>query len=185
MPNLSQNPRVYRDIDNYNMFVPFDSLPDHSRLWIYQSSKKFSSSELATISESLTSFTSRWRAHGEPLNASFKIVYDQFVLLAVDEEVHAASGCSIDDSTRVLKEISSSIGIDLFDRSRAAFMVDSEVITIPISALKKGYLEGIWDRQSLFVNTLISKRGDVRNGLLVPAGLTWLNRYLPIENVAG
>ncbi|MEO5975612.1 MAG: hypothetical protein ABIS36_00985 [Chryseolinea sp.] len=167
------------------MFVPFDSLPDHSRLWIYQSPKKISSSDSSTISESLTSFTSRWSAHGEPLNASFQILYDQFVLLAVDEEVHAASGCSIDDSARVIKEIGSRIGVDLFDRSSVAFLVNSKVITIPLASLNKEYAAGLWTRQSLLVNTLLLRKGDVKNGLLVPAELTWLKRYLPIEKVVG
>jgi len=35
------------------MYIPFDELPGHSRVWIYQSNRKFSDEEIAEI-EALT-----------------------------------------------------------------------------------------------------------------------------------
>ena len=38
------------------MYVPFDNLPEESRIWIYQSNRKFSDEEIAEIENDLKSF---------------------------------------------------------------------------------------------------------------------------------
>ena len=78
------------------MFVPFETLPIHTRVWVYQANRKISSSEKNIISTVLTSFTQEWQVHGQPMKASFHLYYDQFIVLAADEGFNAASGCSID-----------------------------------------------------------------------------------------
>ncbi len=49
------------------MYVPFDTLPDESRIWIYQSSRKFQENEIALITNRLEQFIAQWAAHGKPL----------------------------------------------------------------------------------------------------------------------
>lgn len=167
------------------MFTPFESLPDHSRIWIYQSDRKFNSEEITVISAALSTFTERWNAHGVPLKSSFDIRFDQFILLAADENSNAASGCSIDDSVRIIKDLGQKLSVDLFDRTLIAFKKQEGVITIPLADLRKKFEEGIWNKQTLFINNLINSKGDLLTGWLVPAELTWLKRYLPRETVAG
>jgi hypothetical protein len=71
----------------------------------YQATRPFNSSELSIISDDFLRFTNSWAAHGIPLNAGFDIRFNQFVILAADEYVQQASGCSIDDSVRKVKEL--------------------------------------------------------------------------------
>ena len=165
------------------MLVPFESLPDHSRIWIYQSNRKFNSQEIIIISELLSSFLKGWNAHGVSLKSSFDIRFNQFVILAADENSNAASGCSIDDSVRVVKELAEKLGVDFFDRALIAFKKQEEVITIPVPDLKKKYQDGVWNNQTLLINNLVNMKGDLNKGWLVPAELTWLKRYLPKETV--
>ena len=167
------------------MLLPFDKLPDHSRLWIYQASRSLNSGEVSIISDKLSAFTSEWSAHGIPLKASFDIRFNQFVILAADEHQQEASGCSIDDSVRTVKEIEETIGnVDLFDRRRIAFLKTNDVITIPMEDLKKEFNNGVWHGGTLVFNNLISKKGELTSGWLVPAEITWLKRYLPSETIA-
>jgi hypothetical protein len=77
------------------MFVPFDSLPEESKIWIYQSNRKFSDEEIQEIEKDLTSFLEDWSAHGQQLEASFVTKYNRFIIIAVNQEVQAATGCSI------------------------------------------------------------------------------------------
>jgi hypothetical protein len=44
------------------MLVPFSDLPDHSRVWIYQSSRKFSDEEVSVIQEQMDLFLAQWTA---------------------------------------------------------------------------------------------------------------------------
>jgi hypothetical protein len=161
------------------MFVPFESLPDTSRIWIYQANRKFILPELSAISDALMAFSQQWNAHGISLLSSFEIPFDQFIILAVDENSNAASGCSIDDSVRMIKTLGEKLGVELFDRTKIAFKLDSGIVTIPLEELKGKYFEGLWNNQTLVVNNLISSKGELAGGWLIPAEQTWIKRYLP------
>jgi len=166
------------------MILPFEKLPDHSRIWIYQAARPFNSSELSIISDELSAFTDSWAAHGIPLNAGFDIRFNQFVILAADEHVQEASGCSIDDSVRKVKELGEKMGVDLFDRRQIAFLTGSKVITVQMENLKRDFSNGVWDAGTLVFNNVITKKGELATGWLLPADSTWLKRYLPSETVA-
>ena len=166
------------------MYLPFDNLPEHSRIWIYQANRRLNSDEISIISDELSAFTSGWTAHGIPLSSSFDIRFNQFVLLAADENVQEASGCSIDDSVRKVKELEQKIKVDLFDRTCIAFLKDKDVITVPMNNLKGEYGRGVWRGSTLVFNNVITEKGELKTGWLVPAEITWLKRYLPSETLA-
>jgi hypothetical protein len=167
------------------MLVDFALLNPHSRVWIYQSKRKFTPAEKGIISESLSSFTRDWKAHGIPLTSSFDIKLDSFIVLAVDEEAHGASGCSIDGSTRAVKELEAKLGLPLFDRAQASFVRGEEVTTFPLKDLKGAAQSGEWNADTLSVNTLVATKGELDSSFVVPAGTTWLKRYLPEAHISG
>jgi hypothetical protein len=166
------------------MFVPFKEISPDSRLWIYQSNRKLTSQENTIIAGNLKLFVDQWDAHGQPLKASFDIFYNQFIILVADETHHAASGCSIDASVRTIKAVEQQVGIQLFDRSKVAFKTDNLVLVYGLPELKQRYLEGVWNESTLTFNNLITVKGQLENEWIVPAGNTWLKRYVPIVKVA-
>lgn len=166
------------------MYLQFDILPDHSRIWIYQANRAFNSRDVSIISDELSAFTSGWSAHGVPLRSSFDIRFNQFVILTADENAQEASGCSIDDSVRKIKELEQKIGVDLFDRKCIAFLKDKDVITLPMNDLKVEYSKGVWQGDTLVFNNVITRKGELNTGWLIPAETTWLKRYLPSETIA-
>lgn len=165
------------------MYVSFDLLPDHARIWIYQADRKISSSESDIISRELTSFTEQWQVHGNPMRASFKLFFNQFVVLAADEGYNAASGCSIDDSVRALKNIGAQCGLDFFNRASVAFKINQNIEQILSSSLKQKYKDGLWNEKSLVFNNAITRKEELEDGWILPASKTWLNRYLTSETV--
>jgi hypothetical protein len=160
------------------MFVEFDSLQDSSRVWVYQSVRKFTESEENAISQALESFTQQWAAHGQPLKSSFKILYHQFIVLAADESFNAASGCSIDDSVHVIKEIDHRYALSLFDRTLVAFLKDDAVMVVRLNELSESLASGSWHQDMPVFNNLVSTKGEMSAGWIVPAKQTWLKRYL-------
>ena len=167
------------------MYVPFEKIQDSSRIWIYQANRKFNSAEFKIISDALAAFTEGWLVHGSPMQASFSLKYDQFIIIAADEDANAASGCSIDDSVRTLKRLGSELAIDFFDRTLVAFKKDEHVFTIPASDLKAKLTDGAWNSDTLLFNNLVNTKRDLTQTWLVPAGSSWLKRYLPKQTVAG
>jgi hypothetical protein len=165
------------------MYVPFESLPDTARVWVYQADRKLSSDEVKTISSWLTSFTDQWAAHNQPLRASFTVKDEHFIVLAVDEQYNEASGCSIDTSARMMQMISEKTGIDFFTRTNVAFWINNTVQLIRVAELSRKRDEGFWDAHSLMYNTAVVTVGDLKTNWLVRASESWLKRYLKTQNV--
>ncbi len=69
------------------MYTPFQNLPSSARVWIYQGDRKLSENELTIITDHLKLFTERWQTHGKPMISSFEIRFDQFVVIAADEDL--------------------------------------------------------------------------------------------------
>lgn len=160
------------------MYVPFESLPSNARVWIFQSSRPFTDRELELISDRLKSFTDEWNVHGMGLNTSFSISHRQFIVLSADESSQTASGCSIDSSVRVLKEIEQSLGVSLFDRDQVAFKTSEGVLTIPLAKLKENFANGILQEDTLTFYNLVNTKAQLEREWLVPVKDTWVKRYL-------
>ncbi len=165
------------------MFVPFQSLPDYARIWIYQSNKKLDAKSIAILSERLKTFTENWTVHGHPMHASFDIRFDRFVILAANEGINAASGCSIDSSVRTLKEVGQLLDVDFFDRSEVIFKKGDDVLALSISTLKNTLANEEWSADTLVFHNLITEKSQLKTAWLIPSKTSWLKRYLPTEAV--
>ena len=89
------------------MYVPFEEIPDHARVWIYQANRPLSDTETQQAQQWGRQFVEQWAAHGQGLRASVTVLHHHFLVIALDEQHHAASGCSIDSSVgfvRILEE---------------------------------------------------------------------------------
>lgn len=108
------------------------------RVIIYPASRPFSPKESKVITEKLYDFLATWAAHGKPLSSSFKIEKNQFIVVCVDEEKEAASGCSIDSLGGVMREIDNEFQLGLFDRMKASFMENGEIKTMKLQDFRNG-----------------------------------------------
>lgn len=163
------------------MYVPFDQLPDHSRLWIYQSDRPFSQEEQLQISVVLKAFCEQWNAHGQHLNSSFDIRYDRFIILSVDEGVHAASGCSIDSSVAVIRQIAERFGVDMFNRLDQALLLDGQVVLKNLAEIKKELAAESLSEDTKVFNNLVKDLAEFKSGWIVPIAESWLSRFVPVN----
>ena len=166
------------------MLIAIEKLPPQARIWIYQADRAFSADEERSISDSLVNFCSQWEAHGEPLQTSFKIDYHQFVILAVDESLAGASGCSIDGSVRVLKELGNQLTIDFFDRSRVAFLENGKINSYPLAQLKSLFVSGQLTSSSQTFNNLVASKAEWETNWKISAQKSWLTKYLPKDTLS-
>lgn len=160
------------------MFVPFNELPDRARAWVYLADKAIEPKEKSTIETELLDFTTGWTAHGQPLESSFIILEDRFVILAVNEQLNDASGCSIDKSTAILKAIGQSIGVDFFNRTFVLFEISGVLKQFGLKELKQKFRDCAWDEYSLTFNTIADTIGELRQNWKIPASKSWIKRYI-------
>jgi hypothetical protein len=103
----------------------FPNLPGSSRVWTYLCNRALSSKEVNEVQLELNLFTKSWKAHQKQLNASANIIYDQYVVFAVDESAAEITGCSIDASVHFMKTLQEKISADFFNRMNVLIRVGS------------------------------------------------------------
>ena len=160
------------------MYIPFEELSAESRVWIYQGSRPFIPPDEELMSKALKKFCEQWNAHGQALKSSFRIEKNQFVVMAVDEDFHNPSGCSIDSSVGVLRQIHAATGVDLLDRSRVSFMLEGNVTLIPLTELKAGFASGRLLPSTPVFNTLVATKAEFEGKWEIPAEKSWMAKYL-------
>jgi hypothetical protein len=166
------------------MYVDFSLLPGHSRLWIYQANRSFTPAEEELIRTKANSFCDQWAAHDKPLRSSFAIEHHQFLILAVDEGVHGASGCSIDSSVHMVQNLQSATGIDFFDRTSIAFLTDKKVVLVPLNQMKNTFADGTLHPGSLTFNPQVGSKQEWEKNWLIPAEKSWVARFFPKSTAA-
>jgi len=164
---------------NIEMQIPFNELSAESRVWIYVGNRAMTATEENSINNMLHSFCDQWSAHGQPLKTSFKIEKNQFIIMAVDEDYRNPSGCSIDSSVGVLRQIQSATGIDFLDRTLVPFSVDNRVALIPLSEIKPHFSSGLLKQGTSTFNTLATTRRELELNWQIPVEKSWMAKYLP------
>lgn len=125
------------------MWIPFNNMPTTARVWIYAAERPLTPTEQARVVDYLKVAVEEWRAHGVPMKASFDLAHGQLVILAADESLTAASGCSIDASTRWFKALGEELGLNWFDRSLFYIGNDQVLHKIATFSIKKAVAEGV------------------------------------------
>ena len=159
------------------MHLAFNQLPSSARVWIYQSNRDLTDSEIESISTSLLSFCEGWSAHGAGLKSSFQILHKRFIVIAVDEAHNMATGCSIDSSVNQIKYIENKYGLNFMDRTQVAFLIDNELYIEPLSSIKSKVNEGVISADTKTFNNLVETVGDFNSAWMIPASNSWLKRY--------
>jgi hypothetical protein len=159
------------------MYIPFNQLPPHARIWIYQADRALSETEQAEIKPLLERFATDWSSHGKGLQASAALLHGRFLVLANNETVTSASGCSIDKSVSFVRELEQRFGVSFFDRTRLAFLQEDEVKLVGMNEMKEKVAAGEIEKNTLYFDTLVNNYGELQQSWPRPAGSSWLSRY--------
>lgn len=160
------------------MFVPFESLPEESRIWIFQANRSFSDLELQEIEEKLRNFITRWTAHGADLKASYEIRYKRFIILALDQKVNSATGCSIDASVHFIQQLEKEYNVDLLDKMNVSYKQGEHIAYKQLNDFRKMAKEKAVSPKTIVFNNLVNNKAEYLSEWEVPASESWHNRFL-------
>ncbi len=104
----------------------FPELPDSSRILLHLANRKLVASEEQFLKEELTVFLDSWSTHGKRLQCNATLLFSQYLIFSVDENIESASGCSIDSSVHFAKRMGSELGIDFFTRMEVLVIEGNE-----------------------------------------------------------
>lgn len=151
-----------------------DVLPKSSRLWIFQSSRLMTDTLFDQVSGTLDEFIAQWAAHGRQLFAGFEIKHDRFIVIAVDQNHEAASGCSIDSMMRCVQQVDADFQLNLLDRMKVAYLDGAEVKEAGIQQFREMWGSGRVNGETRIFNNTISTLAELENSWLVPVNQSWL-----------
>lgn len=145
------------------------------RIWIYQADRMLTGGEAELIKTKLDTFTGQWESYGKDLAAWATIRYGLFIIIGIDESIVAPSGCSIDQSVYLLKDLEQELGVGLFGRTQIAFR---DVITQELHIANRDEFEhliqeGVVHQNTIVFNNLISAAEDLEDKWEVPLKDSW------------
>lgn len=159
------------------MYVPFENLPEDSKIWIYQSNRKFSDDELTEIENDLKAFIENWSAHGTGLEASYLLKYNRFIILAVNQEVQQATGCSIDSSVAFIQNLEQKYQVDLLDKMNVTFKNGDYITHKSLIDFKRMAKEKAVTVNTIVFNNLVNSIEEFNENWEVPASESWHSRF--------
>lgn len=133
----------------------FPELPDSSRIWLHLANRKLVASEEQFLKEELTVFLDSWSAHGKRLQCNATLLFSQYLIFSVDENIESASGCSIDSSVHFAKRMGSELGIDFFTRLEVLVVEGNETRLL-------SYFDAL-AQKAPFINPQISQLSELRS----------------------
>ena len=133
----------------------FPELPDSSRIWLHLANRKLVASEEQFLKEGLTVFLDNWSAHSKRLQCNATLLFSQYLIFSVDENIESASGCSIDSSVHFAKRMGSELGIDFFTRLEVLVIEGNETRLL-------SYFDAV-AQKAPFINPQITQLSELRS----------------------
>ena len=160
------------------MLVEFDSLPENSRVWIYQANRTFTDEEVQEISGRLDVFINNWTAHGSDLQSGYKIVYKRFIVIGLNQDLNQATGCSIDASVHFIQQLEQDYHVDLMDKMNVSYKQGEFIAYKPLSDFRKMAKDRAVSKNTIVFNNLVSTVAEFNEHWEVPASESWHGRFL-------
>ena len=160
------------------MLIPFENLPDSSKVWIYQANRSFSDQELQEITTQSADFITQWTVHGSDINASFEIRYKRFIIFGLDQELNMASGCSIDASVHFIQQLEKQYNVELLDKMNVSYKQGEFIAYKNLVDFRKMAKEKAVSPNTIVFNNLVNTKAEYLSDWEVPASESWHNRFL-------
>jgi len=165
------------------VLVSFESLPKNSRIWIFPSSEEIDFRTKIKIRERLVKFISDWTSHNKNIQASFELPYNRFIVIALNQNLQNASGCSIDSLMNLIQIFEKEFNLILLDRMNVLYRDKTKKIKYLTlkDFIVKVKSKSINSKTVVFNNLVINKE-EYMKSWEVPALNSWHSRYFKIKN---
>ena len=160
------------------MLVDFNTLPEESRIWIYQANRSFSDDEISEIESKLDMFIENWTAHGSDLQSGYLIKYKRFIVIALNQNLNKATGCSIDASVHFIQQLEKDYQVDLMDKMNVSYKQGDFIAHKTLLDFKKMAKEKAVSKNTIVFNNLVTNIAEFNDSWEVPASESWHSRFL-------
>lgn len=154
------------------------TMPEHARVWIYQSDRLLSDAEAERISRHAHLFIDEWTSHGQKMNATLGVLYNLFIVIALDENSAPASGCGIDKSVGFIRQLEREFAISLLDRMNIAYWHDEKIGTCRLPQFENLIKQGLVTENTIVFNNMVNTIAELKSSWQQPVKHSWHSRLL-------
>ena len=148
-----------------------------SRMWFYGLKQSMDAEQARELKRIMDDFVGGWQAHGTQLAAAYRIIAHQYLIIAVDETLQQATGCSIDKSVHLLQEFGAKHHLDFFNRMLVHVMENGTFRSYSTAELKVAIAQGIVGPRTQIMNTTADTLKESGTGTLDLAD-SWASKFL-------
>lgn len=160
------------------MFVSFEKMPKNAKIWVYFITQNIENQQIEQLNQLLADFLAVWTAHQQNLSASFEIIENKILIIAVDEQNAHASGCSIDTLVKNLKMIETQLSINLLESNLVLFQNnDNQIFNVYLNEIKSNIENKTITKDSFLFDRTLTKLEDWQQRGKIKVGESWAKRY--------
>jgi len=159
--------------------VPFETLPDAARVWVFGADKPLSEEQATALLDGVDEHLENWKAHGAPLTVAREWREARFLVVAVDQSTEGASGCSIDGLFRVLQQLERVVGTSLVGGGRVFYRdATGGVCSVMRGEVAALAASGAITKDTVIFDTSLIDLGTWRACFERPARQSWVNELI-------
>lgn len=160
------------------MLVPFNTIPEDARVWVYQSDRRFDDNESKQCLLQTEKFINDWTAHQANLKAGVQVLFNRFIVIAVDSNYNEASGCSIDKKVNFIKQLGVQLNADFFNRMKIAY-IDGDLIQVSdMHEFAEQVKTGKLSDQTIMFNNLITTVKEFNESWKIQVKNSWMHQLV-------
>lgn len=160
------------------MFVDYALIPEDAKVWIYPSSRKFYATEIDELETKIKTFLESWKADDEEFKASYKFLYNRFIILFAADENSSLTNSDIDASVSFIFELQEKYQVELLDKMNACFKQGEFVQYKQLKDFKKLLKNKAITAKSIIFDNLVTTKNDFENNWEIPIEESWYRRFL-------
>lgn len=143
----------------------FDGLTNGARLWIYGFKRDLQAAEADQVEQLIQTFCGQWRSHGAPVTSGGGVLERHFAMIAGELPDGNISGCGIDASVRLFKDLRDQQQLDALDHSLVHYRQSDGTIATANRALFQALVrDGKVDEQTPVFDLTVETVGAYREG---------------------
>ena len=160
------------------MFVDYESITDDAKVWIYPSSRKFYKTEIEAIESAIKTFIDDWKKEDDDFKASYKFLYDRFIVFFADDEKSPLTNTAIDASVSFILKLQETYNVQLLDKMNVCFKQGEFVQYKELKDFKKLVKNKAVTAKTIIFDNLITNNHDFKNFWEITIEDSWYNRFL-------
>ena len=156
------------------MIQTFSQFPPESKIWVYAANRTLTTQEVLAVETSLQVFTQSWTAHEMQMRAASVVLYNQIVVIALDETQHSISGCGIDKSVKLMKDLGEQLKVNFFNRMQVLCLFSETLQIFDKNSLQLAINAGEVDANTQVWNPVVANLGEFLNKGFVKLSDLWM-----------